>query len=157
MASKSLFVCLFLLWIVIVTHQKKTRGFITDSCYVWEKHPDERWQRETECVFLCLLDGKQLQLVPVEWMRNTACSLISCFLEYCHPDVQHRPLVGEGWVAASPLRGLFLQGHTHAWSEAHRGGSGTRRLYLLCLTPVTPHGTSYRSENLMTWVADSKA
>ena len=90
----------------------------------------------------------EIQLVSVGWMKYTACPPIPCFLEYCHPEEQNRALVGEGWVAAGPLRGLFLQGHTHAWSEAHRGGSGTRRLYLLCLTFVTPHNTSYRTITL---------
>lgn len=105
-------------------------------------------KRNWMCVCFCFFWEKQLQLVPEDWMRNTACSPIPCFLEHCHPDVQNRPLVWEGWVAASPLRGLFLQGHTHAWSEAHRGGSSTRRLYLLCLTSVTPHSTSYRTKAL---------
>lgn len=89
-------------------------------------------------------------------MRNTACSPIPCILECCHPEEPNRPLVGEGWVAAGPLRGLFLQGHTHAWSEAHRGGSGTRRLYLLCLTSVTPHNTSCRTVTLwLKWLRES--
>lgn len=73
---------------------------------------------------------------------------ILCYLEYCHPEEQKRPLEGEGWVAAGPLRGLFLQGHTHAWSEAHRGGSGTQRLYWLCHTSVTSHNTSCRTSTL---------
>lgn len=112
MASKPVFILCF-----TVAYREKPWGFILYSCRVWEKYPDER---ETECVSAHVsLGKKQLQLVPVDWMRNTACSLMPCFLEYCHPDVQNRPLVGEGWVVASPLRGLFLQGHTHARSEAH--------------------------------------
>lgn len=71
---------------------------------------------------------------------------IPCFSEYC--EEQKRPLEGEGWVAAGPLRDLFLQGHTHAWSKAHRGGSGTQRLYWLCHTSVTSRNTSCRTTTL---------
>lgn len=95
---------------------------------------------------------REIQLFSVGWIRNTACSPMPCFLEYCHHAEENRPLVGEGWVAAGPLRGLFLQGHTHAWSEAHRRGSGTRRLYLCCLTSVTPNSTSCRTITL--WLSD---
>lgn len=95
---------------------------------------------------------REIQLFSVGWIRNTACSPMPCFLEYCHHVEENRPLVGEGWVAAGPLRGLFLQGHTHAWSEAHRRGSGTRRLYLCCLTSVTPNSTSCRTITL--WLSD---
>lgn len=95
---------------------------------------------------------REIQLFSVGWIRNTACSPMPCFLEYCHHVEENRPLVGEGWVAAGPLRGLFLQGHTHAWSEVHRRGSGTRRLYLCCLTSVTPNSTSCRTITL--WLSD---
>lgn len=50
------------------------------------------------------------------WSCGQSENFVPCFL--CHPEEKNRSLVGEGWVAAGPLRGLFLQGHTHAWSEA---------------------------------------
>lgn len=103
-------------------------------------------------ILLYIFLEREIQLFSVGWIRNTACSPMPCFLEYCHHVEENRPLVGEGWVAAGPLRGLFLQGHTHAWSEAHRRGSGTRRLYLCCLTSVTPNSTSCRTITL--WLSD---
>lgn len=138
----------FNMCLVLVTYWDKTRSFVS-QLFMYQraalmndaKMTKRIWMQVCVCVFW----DTEIQLVSVGWMRYTACSPIPCFLEYCHPEEQNRPLVGEGWVAAGPLRGLFLQGHTHAWSEAHRGGSGTRRLYLLCLTSVTPHNTSYRT------------
>lgn len=123
--------------------------FITPAMRMYQKKCSHEWCKDNQeklnvDMFLYSF-GKWNQLLSVGWMRNTACSPIPCFLELCHPEEQNRPLIGEGWVAAGPLRGLFLQGHTHAWSEAHRGGSGIRRLYLLCLTSVTPHNTSYKT------------
>jgi len=75
--------------------------------------------------------------------RNTTClneKYIHCFL--CHPEEENRPLVGEGWVAAGPLRGLFLQGHTHAWSEAVAHGDWICAGSLLWLHTAHPVGPS---------------
>lgn len=64
----------------------------------------------------------------------------TCSIKRDFPLEKYRPLVGEGWVAAGPLRGLFLQGHTHAWSEAAAHGDCICAASLLWLHTADPVG-----------------
>ncbi len=138
----------------------KPGALFYDSSRVREKCPHEWCKADKQKLNLGMFHifwDTEIQLVSADWMRNTACSPIPCSFECCHPEEQSRPLVGEGWVAAGPLRGLFLQGHTHAWSEAHRGGSGTHRDSIRSASLLWFHTTHPRGPQPCDWAVERQS